>query len=225
MLCVALQVPWPRSSLHPAMVNPNVFSDSTVASNPLDHVSFELFADRFPKTAANFHALSTGEKRFGYKMSCCQRIIPGFMCQHGDFTCHNGTGGKSIMRISSWSIWVLVSCPWQMSQIVPNFSSACQDWVVGWQSWVLQPGKGWHGYCDSLGVLWVQDWQDQQGDHHLLTVDNSSKFDLCSILTNRPFLLLLRIAPLHPHPLGMFYDLCAFAAIHWVSYFSYLFQV
>uniref|UniRef100_A0A8D2E1F0 Peptidyl-prolyl cis-trans isomerase n=1 Tax=Sciurus vulgaris TaxID=55149 RepID=A0A8D2E1F0_SCIVU len=79
-----------------AMVNPTVFFDITVDSEPLGHVSFELFADKLPKTAENFHALSTGEKGFGYESSCFHRIIPGFMCQGGDFTCHNGTGGKSI---------------------------------------------------------------------------------------------------------------------------------
>ncbi|KAM5317913.1 peptidyl-prolyl cis-trans isomerase A-like [Glossophaga mutica] len=78
------------------MVNPTVFFDIAVDGKPLGHVTFQLFADRVPKTAENFCALSTGEKGFGFKGSCFHRIIPGFMCQGGDFTRHNGTGDESI---------------------------------------------------------------------------------------------------------------------------------
>nr|XP_058154024.1 peptidyl-prolyl cis-trans isomerase A-like [Dasypus novemcinctus] len=80
------------------MVNAMVFFDVAVNDKPLGHICLNLFADKVPKTAENFHALSTGEKGFGHKGPCFHRIIPGFICQGGDFTPHSGTGGKSIYR-------------------------------------------------------------------------------------------------------------------------------
>ncbi|XP_062399757.1 peptidyl-prolyl cis-trans isomerase A [Sardina pilchardus] len=78
------------------MANPKVFFDLTANGQAVGRVVMELRADVVPRTAENFKQLCTGAPGFGYKGSTFHRVIPNFMCQGGDFTKHNGTGGKSI---------------------------------------------------------------------------------------------------------------------------------
>lgn len=84
--------------------NSRVYFDITIADKSVGRIAFELFDDIVPETAKNFKCLCTGEaglskvskKPLHYKGSIFHRIIKQFMCQGGDFTAGNGTGGESI---------------------------------------------------------------------------------------------------------------------------------
>jgi cyclophilin family peptidyl-prolyl cis-trans isomerase len=102
---------------------PVVFFDIKIGSKAAGRIEIQLRTDVCPKTCENFRALCTGERgeKLDYKNSPIHRVIPGvgfspsrrvrspsagltcpavsaqqFMCQGGDTTRGNGTGGLSI---------------------------------------------------------------------------------------------------------------------------------
>jgi peptidyl-prolyl isomerase G (cyclophilin G) len=79
-----------------------VYFDIDIGGKPIGRMIFNLFDNIVPKTALNFKSLcqgdrvGTGNRKLAYESSSFHRVIPGFMCQGGDFTKGDGTGGESI---------------------------------------------------------------------------------------------------------------------------------
>uniref|UniRef100_G1SU28 Peptidyl-prolyl cis-trans isomerase n=1 Tax=Oryctolagus cuniculus TaxID=9986 RepID=G1SU28_RABIT len=79
---------------------PHLFFDTTVTGKSLGCVSIELFADSRKLLCSECWQ---GFGLPGFRLSqdysrvyaCFHQIIPGFMCQGTDSSCHHGTGGKS----------------------------------------------------------------------------------------------------------------------------------
>ena len=99
---VAPQEPTPAQEVQSK--NVQVFFEIAIDGTSAGRIEFELFADIVPRTAENFRCLCTGEmgrsqktkQRLSFEGSVFHRIIPSFMCQGGDFTRGDGTGGESI---------------------------------------------------------------------------------------------------------------------------------
>jgi cyclophilin family peptidyl-prolyl cis-trans isomerase len=84
-----------------ADITSRAYMDITIDNKPVGRIVIGLHGTVVPKTVHNFETLCNGNTSMGpvalrYAGSTFHRIIPGFMIQGGDFTRHNGTGGRSI---------------------------------------------------------------------------------------------------------------------------------
>eukprot|EP00404_Azadinium_spinosum_P003836 CAMPEP_0180473534 /NCGR_PEP_ID=MMETSP1036_2-20121128/30205_1 /TAXON_ID=632150 /ORGANISM="Azadinium spinosum, Strain 3D9" /LENGTH=278 /DNA_ID=CAMNT_0022480811 /DNA_START=32 /DNA_END=865 /DNA_ORIENTATION=- len=86
----------------PEDIDSKTYFDMEVGGQPAGRIVFGLYGKVVPRTVENFKQLCSGANPSGltYKGSPFHRIIPGFMCQGGDFTNQNGTGGMSIYGVN-----------------------------------------------------------------------------------------------------------------------------
>mmetsp|Transcript_13337 Transcript_13337/g.42514 ORF Transcript_13337/g.42514 Transcript_13337/m.42514 type:complete len:125 (+) Transcript_13337:52-426(+) len=83
--------------------NPRAFLEIMIGGRPAGQLVFELRRDIVGMASENFAKLCTGElglSKSGFELCYrgCEfhRIVPNQVCQTGDFTKRDGTGGESI---------------------------------------------------------------------------------------------------------------------------------
>jgi Cyclophilin type peptidyl-prolyl cis-trans isomerase/CLD len=105
LLLLLLLYPPEHSRTHAHTQNTQTSTHQHTHTNTYTHTHIHV-VDVAPRTAANFRALCVGDQKnnrgtpLRYRGSLLHRVIPGFMCQGGDFTKRNGTGGESIYGAS-----------------------------------------------------------------------------------------------------------------------------
>merc|ERR1712187_658016 len=81
-----------------------VYMEVEISNVNIGRMIFKLYNTIVPKTAENFRCLCNGERGTGlitkmplhFQGAKFHRVIPGFMCQGGDFELGDGRGGESI---------------------------------------------------------------------------------------------------------------------------------
>jgi len=77
-------------------IREKVYFDISIDGTSVGRLVFSLFTDQTPRTAGNFSELVAHTHRYGYKGTCFFRIIPGFMCQGGDWLTNTGRNSNSV---------------------------------------------------------------------------------------------------------------------------------